>query len=529
MPPVSLRPGTLEDWRALRALTLYRLVLIGALLGSLESGMSLQIFEQVDAALFRRVSQGYAIVSLLLLIPLQAQRPRGSLQMGVQFFLDAVGVAALVYATGGIQSGLGILLITPMIVAALILSPRMALVCASFGTLLMFGEEFYRRLDGPMSTPDLTSTGVLGLMFFASTAAASAAAARARRSEAKAARADTELADLSRLNESIIGTMQTGVAVVDAEGHLRLANEAARHFLGGVIPDQQPLRSIAPLLERAWLTWRSGSAVTQGPIGVPGREREIVPRFSPLGFNPDSATLILLDDAHQLQEQARQLKLAALGRLSASIAHEIRNPLSAMTQAGQLLAEDDSLKPEQQRLLDMIQRHGARIDRIVRDVLDLARPSPNPVPNIDLDRCIEQALTAYREQPQTAGQRIRHHFAPTMRRVRFDPAHLQQVLHNLWVNAAEHAPGHSVDVLTGRDNLGNHWLDICDDGPGIDRSMRERIFEPFVTTSPRGVGLGLYLSRELCELNQAQLRYLDQPRGARFRIRFASALNATNH
>lgn len=188
MPPVILRSGGIEDWRALRALTLYRLVLIGALLGSLEFGISLQVFEQVDAALFRQVSQTYAIAALLMLAAVLYRTPRSSLQMGVQFVVDALGVAALVYATGGIQSGLGILLITPMIVAALILSPRMALVCASFGSLLMFGEEFYRHMGRPLSTPDITSTGVLGLMLFASTAAASTVAARAQRSERKPCR-----------------------------------------------------------------------------------------------------------------------------------------------------------------------------------------------------------------------------------------------------------------------------------------------------------------------------------------------------
>lgn len=522
MPPVILRSGGIEDWRALRALTLYRLVLIGALLGSLEFGISLQVFEQVDAALFRQVSQAYAIAALLMLAAVLYRTPRSSLQMGVQFVVDALGVAALVYATGGIQSGLGILLITPMIVAALILSPRMALVCASFGSLLMFGEEFYRHMGRPLSTPDITSTGVLGLMLFASTAAASTVAARARRSEEKAVQAGTELADLSQLNESIIDTMQTGVVVVDADGTLRLANQAARHFLGTPTTDQHTLHRVAPALAQAWQVWRGGSALAQGPIAIPGHDREVAPRFSPLGQGPRRATLILLDDAWQLQEQARQLKLAALGRLSAGIAHEIRNPLSAITQAGQLLAEDARLAPDQHKLLDMIQRHGARIDRIVRDVLDLARPHDHALPVIDLDRSVEQALAAYREQPQTSEQTIQLHPARVPRQVRCDPAHLQQVLHNLWENAAEHAPGQPVDVLSGRDNRGNTWLDICDSGPGIDRAMRERIFEPFVTTSPRGVGLGLYLSRELCELNQAQLRYLDQPRGTRFRIRFAS-------
>lgn len=521
MQAVAPLRGVLEDWRALRALTLYRLVLIGALLGLLESGVSVQVFEQVDAMLFRNVSRGYALASLALLGLLQLRHPSGAAQMALQFAVDAGGVSLLVYATGGVDSGLGILLITPLIMTALVLAPRYALMCAAAATLTMFAEEFVRHLQAPISTADMTSAGVLGLMFFAGTTAAAAVAARARRSEAQAAEADTELANLSRLNENIIGTMQTGVVVLDDAGTVRRANQAARVLLGISDADRQPLWQLSPALNRAWQAWRNARLTdAAAPQEVAGPGHLVIPRFSALGTRASSATLMLLDDAEQLREQARQLKLAALGRLSASIAHEIRNPLAAITQAGQLLAEDPALNTDQRRLLEMMLRHGRRIDRIVGDVLNLARPSPKHVPVIDLAACIEEALDAYREQCRHTQQQIALDAGPVPHRVRFDPAHLQQVLHNLWENAAEHAGPHTLTVRHGTDDSGEDWVDIADDGPGIPASMRERIFEPFVTTSPRGVGLGLYIARELCELNLAQLRYVEQPRGARFRVRF---------
>jgi two-component system, NtrC family, sensor histidine kinase PilS len=251
---------------------------------------------------------------------------------------------------------------------------------------------------------------------------------------------------------------------------------------------------------------------------------EVTPRFSRLGWRDNAPLLILLDDTEQLREQARQLKLASLGRLSASIAHEIRNPLSAMTHAAQLLAEEPDLREDQRRLLDMIGRHGSRIDHIVRDVLDLARRSPQPTSVIALGGALEQIRSVYLETPGNLRRAIELPSLPEDWRVRFDADHLLQVLHNLWDNSFEHADRADVTVwLQAGIEAGQIRLDIRDNGAGIAEGIRERLFEPFTTTSSRGTGLGLYLARELCELNQAQLRQIPQAAGAHFRILFSSA------
>lgn len=517
------RPGLPEDWRILRALTLYRLLLITLLLTLLESGATLQLFEQVDAQLFRRVNQAYAVASLALLIPLQLQAPRIHLQTLVQFGIDLGGIAALVYSTGGVENGLGILLITPTVAAALILTPRFAMVCASAATLGMFAEEFLRPIGRGISPADMTSTGVLGLMLFATTVAAAAVAARARKSEALVERADTEMASLSRLNESIIESMQTGVVVINGQREIRMINAAARRLLTPADANGRALMDVSPALAQTLESWMLGSAVSPRPLSLSPGGPEVIPRFSRLGWAAGSPTLILLDEAAQLREQARQLKLAALGRLSASIAHEIRNPLAAMTHAGQLLAEDPQLSAEQQRLLDMIHRHGARIDRIVRDVLSLSRRDATQVQSLVLADQLRQIRQNYLEHPARTERPI--HIAPLNPawKIRFDPEHLQQVLHNLWDNSFEHAGSApaAVRLEAGRDPA-NVWLDIADDGPGIPVALQERIFEPFFTTASRGTGLGLYLARELCDFNHARLLYRPDAAGACFRIMFSS-------
>jgi two-component system, NtrC family, sensor histidine kinase PilS len=504
MPALPRVNAGSDDWRVLRALTLYRLLLITLLLSLLESGFTLTLFQQVDAGLFRSINRAYAIASLLVLVPLLLRRPAASLQMGVQFGIDAVSLSALVYATGGIESGLGILLITPMVAAALVLNPRLAMVCAASGTLLIFGEEFLRQLARPISPADLTSSGVLGLMFFATTIASAAVAARARKSEALAASADREVESLSRLNENIVEALQTGVIVLDADRRVRTINRAAMRLLDVREASDRPLLDLAPALAHALQDWLLGSALAPKPLVARPGGAEVTPRFSRLGWRDNAPLLILLDDTEQLREQARQLKLASLGRLSASIAHEIRNPLSAMTHAAQLLAEEPDL--------------------IVRDVLDLARRSPQPTSVIALGGALEQIRSVYLETPGNLRRAIELPSLPEDWRVRFDADHLLQVLHNLWDNSFEHADRADVTVwLQAGIEAGQIRLDIRDNGAGIAEGIRERLFEPFTTTSSRGTGLGLYLARELCELNQAQLRQIPQAAGAHFRILFSSA------
>jgi two-component system sensor histidine kinase PilS (NtrC family) len=337
-----------------------------------------------------------------------------------------------------------------------------------------------------------------------------------------AERVGSQFLSLSRLNENIIETMQTGVLVVDTSQTIRTVNASARRLLGAGATPGQPLGSALPQLSERLRHWRAG-AVENEPLVERAGGRELLPRFNYLGWGPDAPVLVLLEDAALLREQAQQMKLAALGRLSASIAHEIRNPLAAISHAGQLLAESPGIAGENQRLLSMIQRHAQRIDRIIRDVLDLSRRDPSRQIAIALKDYIVRTAALYQESHAQAPRPIEiTEIAPDLA-IRFDPEHLQQVLFNLWDNSFEHGSrqGTAITVLVqaGRDGAGA-WLELRDNGPGIPEPLRDRVFEPFFTTYPSGTGLGLYLARELCEYNQARLAYLPGA-GACFRILFA--------
>jgi two-component system sensor histidine kinase PilS (NtrC family) len=234
--------------------------------------------------------------------------------------------------------------------------------------------------------------------------------------------------------------------------------------------------------------------------------------------------MILLEDASRLREQAQQIKLVALGRLTASIAHEIRNPLSAISHAGQLLYESPEISAENRRLLAMIHRHSDRIDKIVSDIMALSRREAAQPVSIPLAPWLEDTIALYGEGHRHAPRLIELGEIPRSVKVHFDSRHLQQLMFNLWDNAFRHGSRDgtivTVRVSAGMERNGRPWLDVADNGPGVPQELVDRIFEPFFTTSHGGTGLGLYLARELCEFNHARMSYQRRPVGACFRVSF---------
>jgi two-component system, NtrC family, sensor histidine kinase PilS len=514
---------TPEDWRILRALSLYRLLLVTLQLVLYETGYLERIFDEFKPSLFYVACVAHAVLALLLMLPMVYRRPGAGLQAHAQFAVDTAAILLMAYAAGGVPSGLGMLLLASAVGCSMVLTLRPAMVQAAGATLATFAEEVYRLYPEYDSGP-FTQTGILGLMFFATSLASNVVAARARKSEAFAAQVGSDLASLARLNESVIEHMQTGVVVINADGRIRLLNAAAAALLQA--GRDQKLADVAPGLAQALTEWRRGQRLEGAPVVArPGGE-ELVPRFSRLAWAEPAPVLVLLDPARLVREQALQMNLAALGRLSASIAHEIRNPLSAISQAGQLLSESTDLRAEDRHLLSMIQRHSDRIDRIVRDVLALSRREA-PLPGVILLRpWLERAVAQYREAHPDRAIRI-DRVAPDFV-MRFDAAHLQQVLFNLWDNSFVHGGKDGrricVELATPAAREDSPpWLEIRDDGPGIPEELRERAFEPFFSTAHGGTGLGLYLARELCEYNRARLTYRAMPTGACFHIVLAQA------
>lgn len=529
-PTAATTPaGVPDDWRVLLGLNLYRMLLVTGLLAIQQTGVLPDFFPDGNAGTFKAVCIGYAIAALLLILPWQYRRPSLTLQALANLATDIVFLVVLVSATGGVPGGLAMLLVPPVLAVSLLLTPRLALAAAASATMALFLQELLRYGPWFGTRADYAAAGVMGLMFFATAIAANAVAQRARKSEAFAELVGSEFEDLARLNQTVLETMLTGVAVVDHENRLRTLNPSAAELLQA--PQKtvgEPLASYSQPLHDALLRWRSGAATQEGPI-APVREgaSELLPRFRRLHRSPTAPVLILLEDAARVRDQAQQIKLAALGRLSASIAHEIRNPLSAIHHAAQLL--DEACKSGElnsatdAKLIDIIQRHSRRIDVIVRDVLNLSRPAGQSVV-LDLSDWLPRALGTYSEaKPQQTPQLL---IEPKLR-CQFDPNHLQQVLFNLLDNAWLHGRSNDappeVTVRARRIYAQGGFLEVEDNGPGVSKADAQHLFEPFFTTTTSGSGLGLYLARELCAYNQAKLTLHDRRGGgAVFRITFVS-------
>lgn len=522
---IRAAPTTSEDWRLLRALSLYRLLLDTLFLVLTDSGVIGGVFGGDNPLWFHRICVAYALAALALLWLVFARRPRIERQAPLHFAADLTAIGGLIFVSGGVSSGLGVLLITPAVGCGLVLGARTALVLPAAATLALFGEELSRAALRT-TRPEYAGVALLGVILFGSTLAANAVARRARESEALAARVGLDLQNLAQLNQRIVEQMAPGVVVLDENRRIRLLNAAARHLLAaGQTAEGADLAERFPELAVALTAWERNPAREPEPLAPWAGAQEVIPRFTRLG---SGALLVLLDDAARLRDQAQQMKLAALGRLSAGIAHEIRNPLSAIHHAGQLLAESPRCGPEERHLLDMIQRHSTRIDRIVQDVLHLSRREAAAPSRLPLRAFLERSIALYREGRPLPRAAIDCTAVPADLTVRFDPHHLQQILHNLWDNSFEHGAREAREELRialsgGRlHDRGAPWLDIADNGRGVPEEVRDRIFEPFFTTAHQGTGLGLYLARELCEYNHARLQLLNAERGARFRLIFSA-------
>lgn len=530
LPALSARSpvspfGAPEDWRLLRLLSFYRCVLAMALLLVLISGLVPQSLAGMNVPWFRWISLAYAMGALVLLWRLMRQSPGIAAQSHLGFGLDLSLIVLLIYVSGGVDGGFGILILIPAIACALVVSARMAVLQAAIGTLVLFGEEMVRQAGAPTDAHAFTSSGVLGLILFGTSLAATTVAQRARKSEALARRVGSDFDNLSKLNGMILESMQTGVIVLDSGlriGNLNAAASSLMRVTDHVVGHD--LQAESPALAEKVQRWIASGEEDDTPLVLGAGMAEVVLRVTRLGSGGSAPIMVLLEDASRIREQAQQIKLAALGRLSASIAHEIRNPLSAISHAGQLLYEAPEISPENRKLLAMIHRHSDRIDKIVGDVMAMSRREPAQPMSIPLAPWMEDTIALYLEAYQHEGRSIEMVEIPDAARVRFDPRHLQQLMFNLWDNAFRHGSRRGsrvrVRILADIERNGRPWLEVSDNGPGIPKELVDNVFEPFFTTAHGGTGLGLYLAREMCEFNQARMSYQQRPVGACFRISF---------
>jgi len=515
------------SWRLLYFLNAYRLGLSGLLIGLYFTDHLFTPLASQNKTLFVYSSIFYFLCGLVFARLIQEQRPRLTVQVYSNIVLDIVAIILLVHASGGIDSGLSSLMVLPIACGCILLRGRATLLPAAFASISVLMEQGMSQFNLTSVEPHFIKAGILGITYFATTGLVVLLSRRIRESEALATKRGIDLANMAELTEHIIQRMQTGIIVIDGDNDIRLINEAAWHMLG--MPSTRKssqLDKISAELSRQILRWKANPDLLPQVIRPTETHVDIMPRFSQIGANADQGVLIYLEDTSALTQQAQQLQLASLGRLTASIAHEIRNPLGAISHAGQLLTESPNLDHHDKRLTQIIADHTQRLNTIVTNIMQISRRNSSYVERFSLKPFIERCIVEYQTGQSLDKKAIRVDIQPPDVEVRFDPSHLQQILVNLCDNGLRHSQAGPDQVqieLRGgiTPEFKRPFLDIVDHGPGIDSHDAPHIFEPFFTTSPTGTGLGLYISRQLAECNQAHLNYLVIPTGgACFRITF---------
>ncbi|MBD8496278.1 ATP-binding protein [Pseudomonas syringae] len=520
----TLSLGSPLAQRILRLYHLYRLTIGIMLVLLVSTDLDTELLQMANPNLFRAGCWIYLVFNILVIVLLE--RPRHKAQMFSLALSDVVLLSGMFYAGGGPASSIGNLLIASVAISNILLRGRIGLLIAALSAIGIIYLTFYLSLSNSKTSNDYVQAGSLGALCFAAALLMQALTARLQVSEGLAQQRAADVDNLEELNGLILQRMRTGIVVLDASRQVLLANQSAltllghEHLVGRVIDHYCP-----PLVERLQ-HWR------MNPIRIPGSFKNspggpvLQASFATLNRSDQRQTLVFLEDLSQIAHQAQQLKLAALGRLTAGIAHEIRNPLGAVSHAVQLLNESEELSNADRRLGQIIHDQSRRINVVIENVLQLSRRRETEVQLLDLASWLTDFVAQWRTSA-APHQQLHTDIGTGLLTTRMDPEHLQQILSNLVHNGLRHSGQvHEQSQVWLR--LYHHpvsdlpTLEVLDDGNGVAEQHLGTLFEPFFTTQSKGTGLGLYLSRELCESNQAHLDYSMRPVGGScLRITFA--------
>ncbi|WP_260295510.1 sensor histidine kinase [Sedimenticola hydrogenitrophicus] len=514
--------------QSIRIFFYYRLIL-ASLLGILffsKTGPAL--LGHTDPGLFALTDIAYIGLVIASGLLLYAGRPLSpNQQTFLMVFVDIGAITLLMHASGGISSGLGMLLAVSIAAGSLITRGAYASLAAALASLVVLAEQVYAHLNQTFETTAYTQAGLLGTLFFAIAILAQVMARQLKTSEALSSQRKLDLADMEQLNDYVIQHMLTGIIVVDTDSTIRLMNESAWYLLGmPEVGTGSPLDQACHKLAVQLAEWDPEQHIPPEPFRPAAGGRELTAGFSLLGENNQGGAVIFLEDTATVTQQAQQMKLASLGRLTASVAHEIRNPLGAISHAGQLLRESSEIPQADRRLIDIISTNTGRVNEIIENILQLSRRGRSLPKEFLLKPWLEQFIGELARTLNLSAGALQLRIEPDSTLIRMDPSQFRQVFVILCENSIKHFDRErealSIQISGGiTRESGGPFVDIIDNGPGIAPEHVRQMFEPFFTTRNAGTGLGLYIAKELCEANRLGLDYIPPPYGGScFRITF---------
>lgn len=449
-----------------------------------------------------------------------------ALPTGVGLALDVVVGALALHATSGLDGGIASLLLINLAAGGVLLGPQLAFMFAAIAVALQYFERSLSLLRDGQAERSLTEVSLFAVGYLAVTGLSQLLRQEVRLRQKIVEQRESDVESLSQLNDLIIRRMQSGVLVIEASGRILRINEAAWSLLGNPSPTRKDIAEISPVLWKRMQRWRASSRIDFEPIALVESGIEVVPRFVAVPQSAAHSLIVFLEDTSQITRQAEQLTLSSLGRLSASIAHEVRNPLAAISHAAQLLAESEQLPDTDQRLLEIIRGQCLRMNAIVENILQLSRRERSKPELVNLTRWVCEFVAEFQGVQPLGADELRAAAPEGAINAVFDADQLQQVVWNLTKNALRYGrmPDQPARIAVSARRLpdsGQPVLEVIDRGPGVPEKLRPHLFDPFFTTSEFGTGLGLYIARQLCEANQATLELVQLAGGgACFRIQF---------
>ena len=501
-----------NNWTSIRLANVYRLGLASTFFSQAFIQQS-PLIHIVDLSLYAWTSFAYLLAALTMMLWSWIDRRNFQMQVAVQVYFDIIAIILLMHACGGISTGLGMLLVISIAVSGLIGEESMATVFASLATVGLLAEFYYSSTQAIVYGGTSTQVGLLGASLFATALVTQTLTNRIQRSEALIRQKELDVASLSALNFEIIQNMKSGVIALDRTDHVRHINDIARDMLGQLDPKALAMKPVPFALADAFpdifqelARWRHSDTPTTQLLTTGKSGFGIQVSFHTLSSESHRGTLVFLDNISKLKQQMQESKLASLGHLTANIAHEIRNPLGAITHAAQLLTESPKLVETDHRLTEIIQHHSARINAIIEDIQQLSKGRKADKDRIHIHQWLENFVDYYCQTDEIDHKCFELKIDTQSELISFDTGHLNRILVNLCNNARAHSGIDSpIHLKVYDDSKGITCIEVADQGVGIDEKTIDKIFEPFFTTSKTGTGLGLFIVDQLCDMNGASI------------------------
>ena len=499
-----------------RVYVAYRSLLSIVLLIMLVNPSTRALVGSLSPGLYTTAALVYLATSIPLVGSLSTRLNESQTLMLLVFLVDIVAITLLADSSGGMTSGLPALLVITVAASAVLISNRkLAMLVAAVSVLAILLDTAWLIMRDVLNIGSLFPAGLLGLLVFGVALMVQTIAHRLGRAEELARNRASDLYNLQRLNEQIVQHMQTGILLVNNEGLVRVMNKSAMRLLTPErqITEQQggQLEDYCVKLADQFKQWEHSGRHRATPFTVAEGGNPLIANFQELQPRVNHESLVFVDDYTPVTQHAQSLKLNSLGRLTASIAHEIRNPLGAISHAAQLLQESPDLIPSDNRMADIIQHHSERVNRIVESVMQISRREPPKPEQLLLAAWLSEFVREYLNAlNRPAEVTIDCDYKELL--IEFDPENLQRIFTNLLDNALRHSKQRTgketarihIDIDS---TLHQYQINMIDNGSGVAFGDRAKLFEPFFTTMPEGSGMGLYLCKELCEINNADLDY----------------------